>query len=198
MREPRIVGSGILAGEIARALRPFLDRPFALFGYSLGALLAFEVVRELRRRGAPLPVCLFMAAMRAPHLAAEHPPLSALSRDELIDRVDYYYQPSDPGWQMPELREILLPILRDDMSLVDDYRYAPEPALDCAIHAYVGAEDRGAPVRSVESWREHTTGDFTLTVFRGSHFFLHSVLSELQGEVHNRLRPYLGDGCGVG
>ncbi len=194
MREPRIVNAGLLAGEIAQALDPYLQHPFALFGYSMGALLAFEVVRELRLHGAPLPVCLFVAAMRAPDVPEVHPPLSGLPRAQFIDRINYYYQPSDPAWRIQELLELLLPILRDDISMVERYEYSTELALDCPIHAYAGADDSAASVSSVEAWQAQTAGDFTMTVFPGGHFFLHSVLPELQEAVRSRLTALLDDG----
>lgn len=193
--EPRISNAGVLAKEITNALSPYLDRPFALFGYSVGALLAFEVARELHRRGGPLPAYLFVAAMRAPHVPKVHPPLAHLPREEFLDQINYYYQPSDDAWKIPELLEVFLPILRDDMAINETYEYADEPPLPCPIDAYVGADDKGTPLASAEAWRDQTSTEFELTVFPGGHFFLHEALPELQQRVRDRMKRLIGDRC---
>lgn len=192
-REPRIASALILAKGIADALGPYLDRRFALFGYSMGALLAFEVTRELRRREHRLPSHLFVAATKAPHYPKPHPPLAHLPREEFLDQIRYYYQPSEAAWEIPELLEIFLPVLRDDAAMYDNYEYADEHALPCPIDAYVGAADRATPVAGAEAWREQTSAEFELTVFPGSHFFVQTALPELQGRIRKRLVKMSGD-----
>jgi surfactin synthase thioesterase subunit len=194
LREPRIRNAVILAHEIADALCPYLDRPFALFGYSLGALLAFETVRALRRQGKPQPACLFAAAMHAPHLPDVHPPLSQLPHDRFIEQVNAYFQPQDAAWRIPELLDMLLPILRDDMSMVDSYDYSIEPPLACPIDVYIGTEDRSVPAPSAQAWQEQTAAGFRMTAFPGTHFFLHSALPQLQEKVSHGLAALLDNG----
>lgn len=194
MREARITSALALAQAIADALEPYLDRPFAFFGYSMGALLAFETARALRRRRRPLPTHLFVAAMRAPHVPAVVPPLAHLPQDQLLRALRDYYQPAEEVFEIPELRDLLLPILRDDIALVDGYAYYAEPPLNCAIDVYVGTQDRSTSIEAAGRWRDQTAGPFELTVFRGSHFFLHSALSKLQEELRRRLIAYLGNG----
>lgn len=191
INEPRISNTVILAKAIADALSPYLDKPFALFGYSIGALLAFEVSRELRRRGEHLPAHLFIAAMHAPHVPMVHPPLAHLPREEFLEQIDYYYQPSDDAWKIPELMEIFLPVLRDDISIADTYEYISEPPLSCPLDVYVGEEDRGTPLTDAEAWQDQTSAIFELTVFPGSHFFLHNALGELQKKVLIRMNKVI-------
>lgn len=193
MREPRILSARILAKEIVDVLGPYMDRPFALLGYSMGSLLAFEVARELRRQGQPLPVCLFVAAMCAPHVPKVHPPLSQLPREEFIEQIRYYYQPADEVWNYPEFLEMLLPILRDDIAIVDAYDYENEPPLACPIDVCVGTDDRGTPLATAEAWRHQTSEEFELTVFSGGHFFLHEALPVLQRRIWNRLNRLIGE-----
>ena len=193
MREPRITDAIALSQQIADAIEPYLERPFALFGYSLGALLAFETARALRRRGDPLPVQLFVAAMRAPHVPALVPRLARLPRDQFLREVRWHFQPSEDTFNVPELLDLLLPVLRDDMALVDDYAYHAEPPLACAMDAYVGADDRSISVEAAQSWRAHIDGPFALTVFPGGHFFLHEALPDLQRNVATRLHETITD-----
>lgn len=196
MDETRITDLLLVAAGTADALEPYVDRPYALFGYSMGALLAYETARELRRRGAPLPACLFVAAMRAPHVPDVRPALSGLPRDQFVDNVNYYFQPADPAWQTPELLEFFLPILRDDIAMVDRYEHRTEGALECPIRAYVGSADRSTPLPSVEAWGEHTSAQFTMRVFPGAHFFLQTALSELQEDIMGTLRSVRTPGPG--
>lgn len=197
MSEPRVTSAAALAGQIADALAPWLDRPFALFGYSLGGLLAFETVRELRRRGTTPPACLFVAAMHAPHVPPVRPPIAHLPRDEFIAKVNHYYQPTDAAWQIPELLELFMPILRDDIAIADAYACAQEPPLSCPIEVYAGADDRSVPAASVEAWQAQTTASCNRTTFPGGHFFLHERLPQLQDKVRGRLGELLRNGGGV-
>ena len=188
MREPRFTVAVSLAEALADAIEPYLDRPFAFFGYSMGALLAFEAARALRRRGHALPAQLFVAAMRAPHVRGLVPPLARLPREELLREVRRHYEPPEATFEIPELIDVLLPVLRDDMALVDDYTYAAEPPLACAIDAYIGARDRSVPVEAAARWCEQSTGAFALSVLPGGHFFLQEALPQLQREVAARLQ----------
>lgn len=193
-KEPRISSAYLLAKQIADALEPFLNQPFALFGYSTGALLAFETARELRRRGASLPAYLFVAAGRAPHSARIYPALAHLPRDELIEKIRYYYQPPEEAWNVPELLDVLLPILRDDIAITDGYKYVDEPPLSCPIGAYVGADDRGTPLDAAQAWRKQTSGEFEISIFPGGHFFLNSNLSDIQDKVRGQMLKLIGEG----
>jgi surfactin synthase thioesterase subunit len=192
MNEPCITSVQEVAQSITDAMSAFLREPFALFGYSMGALLAYEVAREIRRRGMPLPVALFVGAMRAPHLSAAYPPMADMPRDQLVETVDYYFQPEDTVWHLPELMDILLPILRDDFLMIDLYEYASESPLSCPVYAYVGADDRAVPLEAVEAWNDHAATEFSMKVFPGGHFFIHTESSALQDDVRNRLSALLG------
>lgn len=193
MHERRIASAPALAQALVDAIEPYLDRQFALFGYSMGALLAFETARALRRRRLPMPAHLFVAAMHAPHVPGTVPPLSRLPPDQLVRAVRSHYQPPEDVFHIPELLELYLPILRDDMALVDDYVYQDEPPLSCAIDAYVGEHDRSTSVEANRRWREQTTGAFAQSIFPGSHFFLRDELPALQRHVAGRLDRVIGD-----
>jgi surfactin synthase thioesterase subunit len=191
--EPRIRSATALAQAVADAIGPHLDRPFALFGHSMGALLAFETARALRRRGHAQPAHLFLAAMHAPNVPSVVPPLAKLPEPELLQAVRQHYQPSEDALQIPELRALFLPVLRDDMALVEDYAYRPEPPLSCGIDVYVGDRDRSTPVEAAERWRDHTSAPFALNVLPGGHFFHDDALSVLQRKIASRLEDVVGD-----
>ena len=179
-----------LAVRTADALNPYFDLPVALFGYSFGGLLVFEVARELRRRSAPMPVALFIAATMAPQEPRLLPPMVDLPRDEFIAAVDRYLEPTDAAWKIPELMEMFLPIVRDDITAVERYCYRPEPPLSCPIHVYGGASDRVVSVAGAGAWQAQTTSTFDLRVFPGGHFFLHDTVAELQHDLVEKLAPH--------
>jgi len=176
--------------RVADAMEPCLDRCYAVFGYSMGALLAFEIVRELRRRRAPLPVQLFVAARRAPQLPAPRPLLARLSRDAFLKRVTEYYD-SPAVLQNRDLLEIILPVLRADVALCEGYVYRREPPFDFPMQAFAGQRDASAPLSAVQGWREQTTAGFSIEVFEGGHFFFNASPTRVQQAIISRLEHYL-------
>lgn len=178
---------------IAEAMEPYLDRSYALFGYSMGALIAFEAACELRRRRAPLPVHLFVGAMRAPALAATLPPMAQLPIEAFIRQVRYYYEPPALTWENLDLLELVLPVLRADMALCESYRYRDEAPFDFSIQAFAGVRDRSATISAVQAWRTRTTGDFALELFEGGHFFINASAARVHEVMVSRLKAVLAD-----
>lgn len=179
IREPH----ALVPAEIGEAISAAADRPFAIFGHSLGGRLGFEVVRAMRRAGRPLPRRFYPSGSRAPDEQADGPldGLSRLPDGELLDLLAAAGGFPAAVLQVPELLELVLPVLRADLRWVDDYRYVPEPPLDVPIRAFAGERDEGAPPDHVAGWRRQTTSDGTLTTFRGGHFFLQEHVTELIG-----------------
>jgi len=191
--EPALSDAYEAAQLLADAIEPYLDRCYIFFGYSMGALLAFEIIRELRRRRAPMPAQLFVGARRAPQLAATWPPLAQLPRETFLKLVSDYYDPPLAVWQNPDLLQIVLPVLRADLALCQGYVYRHEPPFDFPIQAFAGLRDRSAPFSAVQAWREQTSGEFALEVFNGAHFFLNSSLAGLQRVIISRLVHLISD-----
>ena len=194
--EPCITDWQSLVEHLADAIHPYLDRPFAFFGYSTGALLAFELSRKLRRRELPIPEHLFLAAAKAPQSPSVHPPLAELPEAELLASVRYYYQPPETAWNVPELRELLLPILRSDLAIGDNYRYSSEPPLPCPMDVLVGERDSGAPLDAAAAWQAQTSASFDMSIFPGGHFFLSRALKDVQQLVRIRMVALLENSYG--
>uniref|UniRef100_A0A450UTP9 Medium-chain acyl-[acyl-carrier-protein] hydrolase n=1 Tax=Candidatus Kentrum eta TaxID=2126337 RepID=A0A450UTP9_9GAMM len=163
-----------LAQALASALAPYLDLPFAFFGHSMGALLSFELARELRRRGTPEPFCLMASGRRAPqlHLSQAPTPLHTLSDPALIDKLRSYGGTPKAVLDHDKLMELFLPAIRADFAIVETYVHAPEAPFDCAIRAFGGEMDTGTERAALDAWREQTTGSFALRLFPGDHFYL--------------------------
>jgi surfactin synthase thioesterase subunit len=170
---------------VAAAVATRVDRPYALFGHSMGARLAFEVIRELRRAGGALPVRLFVSGCPAPdepHTGDDpYDGWSELDDDELVRRLSAAGGVAPEILAEPELLALLLPVLRADFEWIDGYRYRAEPPLPVPVSAFAGDEDHAAPPARLAGWRRQTTGDFTLRVLAGGHFFLVDRRAELAG-----------------
>ncbi|MFI2713602.1 thioesterase domain-containing protein [Micromonospora sp. NPDC018662] len=167
--------------DVADAIASRADRPYAIYGHSMGGRLGFDVVRELRRTGRPLPLRLYVGGARAPHVTAPgtFDGLSRVGDEELLRRL------GDGGGlpaellDHPELVELLLPLLRADFGRVDDYRHVPGEPLPVPIVAFAGDADRAVTREQNAAWGEHTAAGFTLHELPGGHFFLHDRLTEL-------------------
>ncbi|MDI1463731.1 alpha/beta fold hydrolase [Catellatospora sp. KI3] len=171
--EPAVTDVDTLVNALATALAGELDVPYALFGHSMGSLLAFELARTLRRRGYGEPRVLFASGGPAPHLRREQP-LHDKPDPELIERLAAYGGLPDELLAEPELLELLLPIIRADFQLCETYRHRAEAPLACPIVAYAGEQDAEVPLARVRPWQEHTSGPFTQHVLPGGHFFVRS------------------------
>jgi medium-chain acyl-[acyl-carrier-protein] hydrolase len=173
--EPALRSAAEIAGPLADALQDdgAPSGRWALFGHSMGALVGFEVLRELRRRGTPGPVHFFASGHRAPQLPDPDPPMHALSDDEFLDALDERYGGVPAAVrESDELLELLLPGLRADVSVCDTYEHVEEEPLDCPLTALGGERDRGVRREELEAWREQTRGEFRLEMFAGGHFYL--------------------------
>jgi surfactin synthase thioesterase subunit len=172
LSEPPIAEMTTIVDAIAAAAATLDDAPLALFGYSMGALIAFEVARALAAMGAP-PAHLFAAAAAAPHVPRTAAPIHRLPDDELLEAVDHRYGGLPPAVrQHPELKQLVVPPLRADLTIVEQYRVVSGPPLACDLSAFSGRDDPLIDATHVDRWREITTGRFERRVFAGDHFFL--------------------------
>lgn len=162
---------GELAEKIAEAIEPLADRPFLLFGHSMGAWLGLLVARELERRGLE-PIALLASGRQAPQLGCVQPPLSHLEDGDFVAEVQRRYG------GIPELiredhdlLQLLLPALRADIEALERYRHRGEPRLRCPVIALGGQTDRVVPVETLAAWAEETIGPFEIETFPGGHFY---------------------------
>lgn len=181
-----------LVRTLADVLAPYMDLPFAFYGYSNGALMSFELARELRRRGMRQPVHLFPAACPAPHLPDKDPPIHDLPDAEVVQEIRRLNGTPEEILQNEELMKLLIPLLRADSAIHETYVYTREDPLDVPMTAVGGVNDPKADREEMEAWGIHTTGEFTVRMMAGDHFFIHSaqplVLRDLAQDLHGVLR----------
>ena len=164
-----------LIEALAQALGPLLDKPFAFFGHSLGALVGFELARQLRRQSGVQPVRLFVSADRAPQIPHRDRPIHALPEGELLHELRRLNGIPGKVLEDAELMQIMLPILRADFAVYETYVYSTEPPLNCPISAFGGLQDHRVSRGDLEAWRDQTSGSFSLRMFPGDHFFWNTI-----------------------
>lgn len=188
--EPAEVRLERLAWELCRGLTPWLDRPFAFYGHSFGALVAFETARQLRRDRQPAPRRVVVAARQAPHLPPLDPLFHPLGDAEFLDRVVRQYGGVPQQiLDEPALVRQFLPTLRADFEAIETYQCSDELPLDVPITAVGGWQDRILEVH-LQPWEVHTN-DFTLHMIAGDHFFLQGNQRALLSLLEAELRPHV-------
>lgn len=183
--EPCVEDLGTLADLVTRELDTLHDKPLAFFGHSMGATLAFEVARRLRRDGVRLRA-LFASGRRAPSVHRDD--RVHLSTDaELIADMVRLGGTDSRLLQDPELVRATLPATRGDYKAVETYRHVPGPPLDCPLTVLTGDSDPHVSLADAEAWAAHTEGEFDLKVFPGGHFFLAAQAAPVIAAVRGRL-----------
>jgi medium-chain acyl-[acyl-carrier-protein] hydrolase len=186
-----------LIDAATEALRPYLDLPFAMFGHSMGALVAFELARRFRDDRGITPTHLFVSGRRAPQLPARHPAITHLPDDEFVKEIRRRYNGiPDEVLRHPDLLALLLPGLRADLSVIEAYAHRPGSPLGCPIAAFGGLADPEATEAELVGWRQQTTGALSVRMFPGGHFFVQSAHEELMRILTDELMVVIDQGSG--
>lgn len=195
LKEPPLTQIKPLIEAIAYALLPYLDKPFAFFGHSMGGLVSFELVRLLRREYSLNPSHLFVSGRQAPQIPVSKSPIHDLPEPEFLEELRRLNGTPEAVLNSSELMQLLIPTLRADFAVLETYVYAPEAPLDCPISAFGGLQDREVSCEELEAWREQTNAEFSLQMLKGNHFFLHSAQSLLLQLLSQELQQ-ITDGVG--
>ncbi|MEM7582906.1 MAG: alpha/beta fold hydrolase [Acidobacteriota bacterium] len=173
LREAAYTRMEPLVDALDAALAPYLDKPFAIFGHSMGAAIGHEWTRRLKQAHGLAPVSLLVSARRAPHISSEDK-YYLLPDGEFREHLREMNGTPGEVLANPELMELLLPLLRADFELNDTHEPALQPLLDCPVSVYGGLEDAEISRSDLTAWEDTTTGSYRLRMFEGDHFFLNA------------------------
>lgn len=171
--EPAIEDLREMADQAVKALAPWLHRPLALFGHSMGAALAYEVALRMERGQGHGPAGLIVSGRAAP----------SVRQDRGIHRMDdkgITEHMAELAGTPPalladkDLLAILIPPMRADFKAVETYQDLPGSKVGCPISSYCGEQDTDVPRDGFLRWGEHTTAECTASFFEGGHFYLQS------------------------
>jgi medium-chain acyl-[acyl-carrier-protein] hydrolase len=177
-----------LVQALALALRPLLDKPFAFFGHSMGALVGFELARQLRRQFGVEPVRLCVSAACAPQIPPRHRPIHALPEGEFLEELRRLDGTPGEVLEHAELMRIMLPALRADFAVYETYVYSHEAPFSCCISGFGGLLDQRVSRDDLDGWREQTRATFSLQMVPGGHFFLNTARQMLLQMLAQELR----------
>lgn len=175
--EPCIEDLRELADQAAAELHPHTGGPFALFGHSMGATVAFEVALRLERAGRD-PLALFASGHGAPGLQTGPPP-AHLDDETLLANVRRLGETDPRLLGNQDLLALVFPAIRADYTAVHGYRFREDSALRSRVSALIGESDPQVSHADARAWARHTSGPFDLKIFPGRHFYLRHHTDEL-------------------
>lgn len=187
LRETRCSQISQYVDVLCRLIGRDLTRPYALFGHSMGALVAFEVAHAMRERTGVEPKHLFVSAYRSPD-SPKPAPIHDLPDTLFIEQLRLRYDgvPNEV-LRHPEILELMLPIVRADLKILHDYEYRARPPLTCPVTAFGGRSDPWVSEEQLASWRPVTSNGFELHMFNGGHFYLDAELTNVAGIIARTL-----------
>lgn len=192
IKEPAFTRLSDIVPPLTEALLPHLGSRFAFFGHSMGALISFEVIRELRRVHRLKAMHLFVSGCFAPHMPDPNP-LYSLPDHEFVDELKRLQGVPPAELDNTELMQLMLPTLRADCLVTETYAHKNDLPLECPITVFGGTEDTIAKERDLAEWQRHTTRQFSRHIFPGKHFFFDSaevaILQIVGREIGKTLTP---------
>ena len=172
IKEKPFTRLSVMIEELAFILLPFLNKPFAFFGHSMGALIGYELAQYIHRNFSIGPAHLFVAAGRAPHLVNLEPPYFNLPQDRFLEKLKRYNGMPAEILQNDDLMAFIMPSLRADMEMIQTYSGRDrQQTLACPISAFGGTTDSMVVRDHLKEWQAYTHNAFSLQMLESGHFF---------------------------
>lgn len=175
----------LLVECLYEVLSPYLDVPYAFFGHSMGALIAFELAHFCMAKNTRLPEKLFLSSYRAP--VVRHDPYRDLTDEKIFKRISRLNGIPQDVLDNEEFKNLFMPLFRADYRLCRSYRYQERAQLPCSMKVYAGTSDV-VPLNDLMAWRHKTSGNFNSELFHGNHFYLKESQKELLSDIQQELK----------
>jgi len=191
------LGEDVMAvmNGIYQDLQPFLKKPFAFFGHSMGALVSYEFARRLQQEKQPEPLQLFVSGCNAPHERNVDEFTHNLPEPEFIAELRRLQGTPAEVLDNADLMQLMTPIIRADFKASQTYKYIPGPPLECSLRALGGLQDERISREKVAAWSEHTRGSFRVQMLPGDHFLLNTSASLITRIIAQELLMHLNKGA---
>ncbi len=188
IKEPLITQGYELLDELEKLELFYEPEPFAFFGHSMGAYIAFELSRRLKEKHKPQPFSLFLSARQAPNLDQKEKQLHDLPEKEFIRQIANLNGMPREVLDNAELMEIVSPVLRADCKLLETWCYVESEQLNLPITAMMGEDDPSTKESQIKSWAAFTSNSFNLVKFSGDHFFINTAKKAVVDEIVRTLK----------
>lgn len=195
--EPLLTDMDAMVEGTLQAILPLRDLPFAFFGHSMGAVIAYETARRLAAMGGPQPELLAVSGRSAPFLEARVPPMHGLSDADFIEGLRRLEGTPAEVLENAELMELVLPVLRADFRAIETYRWREGPPLQARLLVLGGETDPDTDPSSLRAWAEVTRSGSRCELFPGGHFFLNTQRERLLALLREELDTLDSPGRGI-
>jgi medium-chain acyl-[acyl-carrier-protein] hydrolase len=191
LRETPLPSAALLVEALGQHMLPYLDKPFAFFGHSMGAVIAFELARHLRRVYGVEPQHLFVSARRAPQLPSDERKTYQLPDREFLSELRKLNGTPKEVLEHEELMLLMLPLLRADFAVCQTHSYVPGVPLAAPITAFGGLQDNETGREKLAAWGELTSARFRLQMLPGDHFFVKTAQAQILQTIERTLAAEL-------
>lgn len=192
-REPLVAELGTLVDAIRAAMANSTGVRTAFFGHSMGAIVAYEVAKQLHPMSADYPVALFASGRRAPSIYRDER-VDTLPDSEIRRELLNLGGTGSALLDDPEMAAAITRVFRNDYRAIGGYQDTEGPTLHCAVVALTGDDDPYASEAEVRAWRQHTRSDFRMHCLPGGHFYLADQVPEISDIIRGELPPHSSQG----
>ncbi|WDE09214.1 thioesterase [Thalassomonas viridans] len=162
-----------LVKQLLKFLPAVLNKPYILFGHSLGSRIAFELALKLKEMAHHLPAHFIASGSRGPHTALKNK-IHNLPDNEFINELKKMGGTPDTLLDNNALMELLLPAIRGDFAIAEKYSYSGKETLNCPVSVLGGKDDKGITEADLKSWGNFFASPANVHMVNGNHFFIDS------------------------
>lgn len=188
-KEPLLTNIHDMVNDIFNQVKRLLDKPYAVYGHSLGAILGYLMVKNIVKENMPVPLHLFFSGRQAPSIQNKERNIHLLPKKAFIDKLIEYGGMPDELLKEKELLDFFEPIIRADFKAYETYKYEPDEPLDILLTVIIGA-DENITVQEAMEWQGITKRKILLRTFPGGHFFIFHHLPDMARIFSESLRLF--------